>query len=94
MAIYCLYLDYSEDEASDFKRLNDKDKKMYNDGLSLMTSAIKQLSYLYFHLARSSLSLSGWGIGKMLDAKVEYVYNQDITSRQYEPERKKVFGLF
>lgn len=94
MAIYCLMLDYTADEDGDYKRLSPQDQKLYNDSLSLYTSAIKQLAYLYFHLARSSLSLSGWGIGKMLDAKVEYVYNQDIRTQNFEPERKKFLGMF
>lgn len=93
MAVYCLFLDYTEDSNSDYKNLSEHDKKLHGDTLALMTAAVKQLSYLYFHLARTSLSTGGWGIGKLLDAKVEYIYNQDIKQSSYEPERKKFMGI-
>ncbi len=91
LKIYKMYLDYQESEA--FKESTDNTKKLYDDTLMILSGVVKQFCFLFFHLSRSSLSLGGWGIGKLLSNVVEYDYKQNSTQTLIEPDKKKFFGL-
>ena len=91
MSIYCMYIDYMESDA--YKKMSEEEKKIYEDLLGILTGVLKQFAFLYMHLARSSLSLGGWAIGKMLENKMEYIYDQKLVQSVGEPQRKRFFGL-
>lgn len=88
IAIYNMYLDYKEGDL--YKKMDFSQKKLYDDTLSIWTSAVKQMAYLYFHLVRSSISLGGWGFDKLLSSKTEIVYDQSV--KQLEPEKRSFWS--
>lgn len=91
LKMYKMYLDYKSTE--EFSALDTQTQKLYSDHLMITTNVVKQFVFLYFHLARSTLSIEGWGIGKLLTQVIDYIYKQDSKQTIVEPEKKKFFGI-
>lgn len=91
LKVYMMYLDYTGTDQ--YKACDENTQKLYKDTLTILSKVTRQYCFLFFHLARSSLSLDGWGIGKLLTNVVEYDYRQDVKQTINEPEKKKFFGM-